>query len=343
MRVRPVGSALKHFWQKAYEDNLTGLAAMVAYSLLLSVFPVALLALFVAGQILSSPELERSVLADLQELFPSAANTTLSQALQEVRDSSTTAGIIALVASLYIGTSFWGALDTAFCRIYELECRSWVRQKLFGLGMLGLVLLFFVATVAMPALQSLLFAHKDDLPFGLSDRNALYTITLGVGFLITFFALATIYRTVPNTAVGWYGVWPGALGATIAIGIVDYGFPFYLSNISSLAGLRTTIVFVLIVLIWFYALAIIILGGAVVNELRLERRRPGTLATVPDPKTEELRLEQVEKEREEESRATESDAEPETETHERRADRAAYLREKLEDRAEAEDAAAREG
>ena len=344
MRVRPIGSALKHFWQKAYEDNLTGLAAMVAYSLLLSVFPVALLALFVAGQILSSPELERSVLSDLQELFPSAANTTLSQALAEVRDSSTTVGIIALVASLYVGTSFWGALDTAFCRIYALPCRSWVRQKLFGLGMLGLVLLFFVATVAMPALQSLLFAHKDDLPFGLSDRNALYTITLGVGFVITFAALATIYRTVPNTAVGWHGVWPGALGATIAIGIVDYGFPFYLSNISSLAGLRTTIVFVLIVLIWFYALAIIILGGGVVNELRLEHRRPGNNdSTVPDPKTEELRLEQVEKERQEHARADQADEEPDTETHERRADRAGYLREKLEERAEAEDAAAREG
>ena len=341
--MKAIGSGLHRFWEKAYKDNVTGLAAMVAYNLLLSVFPVALISLFVAGQILSSPELERSVLDDLQELFPSAANTTLTEALQEVRDSSTTAGIIALVASLYVGTSFWGALDTAFCRIYELPCRSWVRQKLFGLGMLGLVLLFFVATVAMPAMQSLLFSHKDDLPFGLSDRNALYTITLGVGFLITFFALATIYRTVPNTAVAWHGVWPGALGATLAIGIIDYAFPFYLSNVSAFAGLRTTIVFVLIVLIWFYALAIIILGGGVLNELRLERRRPGTLATVADPKTEELRVEQIERERREHRRAKQAEEDPETDTHERRAERAGYLKEKLEERAEAEDAAAREG
>ena len=341
--MKAIGSGLHRFWEKAYKDNVTGLAAMVAYNLLLSVFPVALISLFVAGQILSSPELERSVLDDLQELFPSAANTTLTEALQEVRDSSTTAGIIALVASLYVGTSFWGALDTAFCRIYELPCRSWVRQKLFGLGMLGLVLLFFVATVAMPAMQSLLFSHKDDLPFGLSDRNALYTITLGVGFLITFFALATIYRTVPNTAVAWHGVWPGALGATFAIGIIDYAFPFYLSNVSAFAGLRTTIVFVLIVLIWFYALAIIILGGGVLNELRLERRRPGTLATVADPKTEELRVEQIERERREHRRAKQAEEDPETDTHERRAERAGYLKEKLDERAEAEDAAAREG
>ena len=80
----------------------------------------------------------------------------------------------------------------------------------------------------------------------------------------------------PTAAVlAW--VWPGALGATLAIGIIDYGFPFYLSNVSAFAGLRTTIVFVLIVLIWFYALALIILAGGVVNELRLEARRPGSL------------------------------------------------------------------
>lgn len=341
--MRPIGLALKHFWEKAYQDNLTGLAGMVAYNLLLSVFPVALISLFVAGQVLSSTELEQSVLRDLQELFPSATKTTLSEALREVRDSSTTVGVIALVAALWVGASFWGALDTAFCRIYELPCRSWVRQKVFGLGMLGLVLLFFAATVAMPALQSLLFANKDDLPFGLSERDALYRITLAAGFAITFLALATIYRTVPNTSVAWHGVWPGALGATLAIGLIDYGFPFYLTNVSAFAGLRTTLVFVLIVLIWFYVLALIILAGGVVNELRLEGRRAGTLATVPDPKTEELRLEQIERERQEQARAANADAEPETDQHDRRADRAAYLRGKLEERAEAEDAAAREG
>jgi membrane protein len=340
--MRRIGSGLKQFWEKAYGDNLTGLAGMVAYNLLLSIFPVALIALFIAGQILSSPDLERSVLVDLQDLFPSATETTLSEALREVRDSSTTVGIIAMVASLWVGTAFWGALDTAFCRIYELPCRSWVRQKLFGLAMLGLVLLFFAATVAVPALQSLLFSHRNDLPFGLSDRDALYTLTLAAGLLINFVALATIYRTVPNTPVAWHGVWPGAVGATVAIGIVDYGFPFYLSNVSAFAGLRTTLVFVLIVLIWFYALAIIILAGAVVNELRLVGRRD-TLADVPDPKTEELRLEQLERERKEHARAEQSEEEPETDQHERRAERAGYLREKLEERAEAEDAAAREG
>ncbi|MBA2342518.1 MAG: hypothetical protein H0V85_03530, partial [Thermoleophilaceae bacterium] len=55
------------------------------------------------------------------------------------------------------------------------------------------------------------------------------------------------------------------------IGIVDYGFPFYLSNINTIARFGTTFVFVVIVLLWFYALAYILLAGAVINELRFER------------------------------------------------------------------------
>ena len=79
----------------------------------------------------------------------------------------------------------------------------------------------------------------------------------------------------------WRAVWPGAAAATFAIGAVDYAFPFYLSNISTIARFGTTFVFVVIVLLWFYALAIIILGGAIINAMRYELHDTGTLST-PD-------------------------------------------------------------
>lgn len=58
-----------------------------------------------------------------------------------------------------------------------------------------------------------------------------------------------------------------------------------------------------------------------------------------DPKTEELRLEQIQRERLERDRVRESEDEAETAQHERRADKADYLREKLAERARAEDEA----
>lgn len=269
---------LKTFYWKAYQDNLTGMSAMVAYNLLLSLFPLALLALFIAGRVLQSGNLEDSVLSDLQRVFPSAAEGTLNSALDNVRNSSTGIGIVAFVASVWIGSSFWGAVDTAFCRIYHVRCRSWVEQKRFSVVMLLVVLLFMATTVIVPTAQSLLVSGAADLPLGLSEVHGLiYAVTLAASLAILFAVLCIIYWAVPNRLVPWRAVWPGALVATVAMAVIDYAFPAYLTSISTIAQVGTTFVFVLIVLLWFYLLAIIILGGAVVNALRFELHETGEL------------------------------------------------------------------
>ena len=262
--------ALVAFWRKAYDDNVTGMAAMVAYNLMLSVFPLALVALFVAGRILSSEDVEASVVDDLQRLFPDAAESTLVDGLRRVQQSSTTVGIVAVIAATWFSSSFWGALDTAFCRIYHRDCRSWTRQKLFGLGMLVVVMLFFIASVSIPTLQGLIVRGTEDLPLGLADvRGLVYGLTLLGGLVLLFGILCLIYWRVPSGSIPWRCIWPGALFALVAMAIVDYGFPLYLANVSSLR-VGTSFLFVIIVLVWFYVLALILLAGAIVNELRFE-------------------------------------------------------------------------
>ena len=267
VRVR---DSIVAFWRKGYEENLTGMAGMVAYNLLLSVFPFALVALFIAGRVLRSEELQASVLADLQRIFPTAADSTLSEGIRRLQQTSPTVGIAAVVGSIWFGSSFWGALDTAFCRIYHCECRTWVRQKLFAIGMFVVMLLFVAVTVMVPTAQALLASGARDLPLGLSDvKGLVYWVTISIGVVALFVTLCVIYRVVPKARMPWVAVWPGALGATIAIGIVDLGFPLYLDNISTLR-IGTSAVFVLIALVWFYVIALILLAGAVVNGLRFE-------------------------------------------------------------------------
>jgi hypothetical protein len=58
---------------------------------------------------------------------------------------------------------------------------------------------------------------------------------------------------------------------------------------------------------------------------------------MPDPKTEELQVETVQRELNARHQADDATEEAEERTHERRAERAAYLREKLAERAESED------
>jgi membrane protein len=269
---------LRAFWQRAYRENVTGLSAMVAYNLMLAVFPFALLVLFVFGQVLKIKGVESSVLDDLQRLFPNEEQHTLSDVLRRIEDNSTTIGIAGFLGSLWIGASFWGAMDTAFCRIYHVECRGWVEQKRFSFAMLAVVVLFIAASIFVPTFESAVLSSTDRLPFGLSDIKAIDTVLLlGAALLITFAICCVIFWAVPKGHMPWRAVWPGALFVTIGAGLANWLFPVYLTNISSLSRLGNTLGFILIALLWFYVLSLALMVGAVINSLRFELHDTGEL------------------------------------------------------------------
>ncbi len=269
---------LKAFWDRAYRENVTGLAAMVAYNLMLAVFPFALLVLFVFGQVLKIGGVETSVLSDLQRLFPNVEQGTLTDVLNRIEDNSTTIGIAAFFGSLWIGASFWGAMDTAFCRIYHVECRGWVEQKRFSFAMLAVVLLFIAASIFVPTFESAVVDSTDRLPFGLSDIKAIDTVLLlAAALLITFGICCVIFWAVPKGHMAWRAVWPGAAFVTIGAGLANWLFPIYLSNVSSLSRFGSTVGFILIALLWFYVLSLALMAGAVINSLRHELHDTGEL------------------------------------------------------------------
>jgi membrane protein len=266
------------FWRRAYTENVTGLSAMVAYNLMLAVFPFTLLVLFIGTQVLKIHGVETSVLNDLQRLFPNTESNTLEDVLQKIQDNSATIGIAAFVGSIWIGASFWGAMDTAFCRIYHVPCRGWLEQKRFSFAMLLVVLLFIAASIFVPTLESTLVSSTDKLPFGLSGIEGLDKILLlGAALLITFLICSVIFWAVPKAPVPWHSIWPGALFVTFAAGLANWLFPLYLTNVSSLSRLGSTLGFVLIALLWFYILSLAIMAGAVINSLRYEFQETGEL------------------------------------------------------------------
>jgi YihY family inner membrane protein len=268
---------LRAFWQRAYRENVTGLSAMVAYNLMLAVFPFALLVLFVFGQVLRIEGVETSVVNDLQRLFPSTEQHTLKDVLDRIEENSTTIGIAAFFGSLWIGASFWGAMDTAFCRIYHVECRGWVEQR-FSFAMLAVVVLFIAASIFLPTVESTLVASTDRLPLGLSNVKAIDTLLLlAAAVLIVFLICSVIFWVVPKGRMPWRAVWPGAAFVTLSATLANWLFPFYLANVSSLSRFGSTLGFVLIALLWFYVLSLALLAGAVINSLRHELHDTGEL------------------------------------------------------------------
>jgi membrane protein len=266
------------FWNRAYKENITGLAGMVAYNLMLAVFPFALLVLFVFGQVVNSSNIEHSVVLDIQRLFPNIEQGALMSAIDRVRASSTTIGIAAVVGGVWIGASFWGAMDTAFCRIYHVECRGWVQQKRWSLVMLAALTLLMAASVILPTIEGAAVSSAENLPAGISDIGPTRTIVLIIGgFAVTFGIISAIYWAVPKGHMPWRSVWPGALFFSAVTSLGNYVFPLYLSNISDLHRIGGTIGFILVALVWFYAISLALLAGAVINSLRHEMDDTGAL------------------------------------------------------------------
>jgi len=265
------------FWNRAYKENITGMSGMVAFNLVLAVFPFALLVLFVVGQVLRSESAETSVLADLQRLLPNVEPEVIQNTLDRIRSSSTTIGIAAAVGGIWISASFWGALDTAFCRIYHVECRGWVEQKRFSLAMLLVVMLFIAASLLVPAAESVVYTTTDDLPWGLSDTNAIADTVLIAASLVASFGIAcVIFWAVPKGHMPWPSVWPGAIFFAGTTGAANFVFPLYLHG-ADLNRIGGTLGLILIILIWFYLLSLALLAGAVINSLLHERDDTGHL------------------------------------------------------------------
>ena len=167
-------------------------------------------------------------------------------------------------------------MDTAFCRIYHVECRGWVEQKRFSFLMLFVVVLFLAASVVLPTAEGALVSSTDDLPFGLSESTDSQSLLLIIAALpLTFVICCVIFWAVPKGHMPWRAVWPGALFVTVTTGLANGFFPFYLAKVSSLSQVGSTLGFVLIALIWFYVLSLAMLAGAVINALRHELHDTG--------------------------------------------------------------------
>ena len=285
-RAARTWAGLKAVFARLGKDNVTGLAAMVAYNLAISVIPLAVLALWVAGRVAGSTEFEEAISRDLGAIFPGPADNTLRSLLGRIRTGAPGLGVAAIVFSIWTGMSFWGAIDTAFDRIYELPSRGWIKQKRFSFLMLWLVVLFMAATIAVPIAQSAIAGVRRDLPFGLDTvPGAALVFSLAIGVALLFLTLLAIYSLGPNRRLPWREVWPGALFATVIIAGTDYIYPYYLTNVSSVWRFGTTAVFLVIVLAWFYLVALVILLGAELNAWRLTRRRARRAALGESPES----------------------------------------------------------
>ena len=253
-------------------DDLTSLAAASAFYALLSLFPALTALVSIYGLVADPAMVERQVTA-LAALLPPEALTLVTTWLQTlVAGPPSRFGVGLLVGLLLAFWSAWSStsmLMTAVNTCYgEAETRGFMRFNRDALVLTGGLALFGLAALSLLAI---LPVTLDLLLLPGTGREAIALMRWPLLIGIVLLALAIVYRYAPaRTACKWQWVSWGSIAATTLWVIGSLAFTTYVSAVGSYDRTYGSLGAVIVLLLWFYWTAFVILIGAEINA-ELER------------------------------------------------------------------------
>jgi membrane protein len=273
------------------DDRLPGLAAEVAFFLLLSLPPMLLVALGVMS-FLGTWLGQDAVNAVGDQLIEWAGAVLTSQTINDsVRPAVTSLLERGRIDVLSIGivTTVWSAsrasriVITAVTVAYDLEDmrRTWWRR--YGLG-----LALTVGGIVAVAILLPLLVLGPEFGAGLADRYGLarafeitwrllyWPVVIAVGMSL----LAWVYNIIPPWKTPWVRDLPGAALALVAWGLGSFGLRVYGATFIGSDSAYRLVGAPLVVLLWVYVTSLAFLAGA---ELNAEIERMWPRANVPFP------------------------------------------------------------
>lgn len=267
-RVQP----LINFWKKLSNDWVFNLSGLLAYNILMSIFPILLALLAVAGFILNtiSPGSQQQLVNAIAGALPGGSEGSggaiVTAALNNLQRQAGVLFVIALLTAIFTGSRLFVTIENCFGVIFRLRGRGLIRQNLMAIGMLllyvVLVPIIFLASFVPTAIVNTLNATG-----GVNGLSGLLIHLVGIlaSFVVAVLLFSAIYVVVPNRPVRFSEIWKGTILASALLVLYELLFPIYESlvlkpgNYGALAG------FALVIMIFFYYLAVILLLGAEVN------------------------------------------------------------------------------
>lgn len=263
-------------YEESRQDNLSMIAAGVAFFAFLAMFP-ALAAVVSLYGLLVDPQTVTAQVDILAALLPPDARGVVHEQL--TRLTATSGGALgfgfafSLLLTLWAATKGTKALITAFNIAYgERERRGFLQLNAVALGLtLALLVFLIVALVLIAAVPAVL--RIAPLPESADWGVRLLRWPLLFAFVAT--ALAVLYRYAPSRDESqWKWASPGALVATALWLLGSIAFSIYVSNFGGYNKTYGTLAAVVVLLLWFYITSYSVLIGAEINsETERQTRR----------------------------------------------------------------------
>lgn len=292
---------LKRLYQKAlFEEDILSTAAQVAFYFSFALFPLLLFLFSLFGIILESADDFRAELFFyLRQIMPYAAFELVQKTIEEVTKNSSGGKLtIGLLIALWSASAGIDSLRIALNSVYNLEeKRSWWKTKLLALVMT------FSLTLLITIACGIVFYGWKFISLGLNTINlpisspfiliVLQWITVLIVLLIIY---GLLYNFLPmHKPHKWVWVTPGSVTGIILWLTASYSFRLYLSYFNSYDKTYGSLGAVIILMLWLYMTALVILVGGIINATLQEMTDPEAAADA-EVKSE-IKLEQAKTDR----------------------------------------------
>lgn len=270
---------LGRVWLSLGQDNISIMAAGIAYYAMLSIFP-AMSALVLTYGLIADPLAIENHVSALTGVLPAEALTLLSDQLHALVNAPPEKLGIGLVASvlfaIWSATSSTSAIMNALTVAYEgKENRGILHFYGVALGLTVAGALFGVVALLLIAVVP---AAVTALALPPLWQRVLPEVRWPLLAVLAFLWLGTLYRLAPNRSrPAWDFLCAGTIAASILWLAGSAAFSFYATHFGSYDRTYGSLGAVAILLVWLYATAYITLAGAELNGELLRRgaRRGG--------------------------------------------------------------------
>jgi membrane protein len=269
-QIPVLGVALRAL-EKGNQDDARDMAASIAYFSFFSLFPLLVGVVAGASLFLDRVEIQSRLDRMLSGDFPGSADflRTNIEALTEQRGAASIASVLGL---LWSASKMFGAMNRGINLAFGVPKRHpfyLSRLRYFAMTV-GMSLLLLVAVGVSTAVD--LVTQLDLTRFGF-DGTLFSSLGGRVASLVSVFVtVILIYKLVPYERLAWRDILLGALAATLLFELGKALFVLYLGNVGNLEAVYGSLTSVIVLLLWLYFSARVLLFGAEICAVRIGDR-----------------------------------------------------------------------
>jgi len=300
---------LKDFFWRLYtkafdEEDVLSNSAQVAYFFLFALFPLLLFLVSMFGIVIdSASDLKAEMFQYLRQAMPSSAYQLVQTTIEEVTASSSGGKLtFGLLLALYWASAGVDSIRIVLNGIYNLtEKRAWWKTKLLSLVMtlgLGILVTLALGIILYGSKFTNLLLDQINLPIQSPVILGVLQFVIVAVVLVTIFAL--LYNYLPqHKDPKWVWISPGALIAIVLWLLLSFSFRLYLSYFDTYDKTYGSLGAVMVLMLWLYLTALVILIGGSINAVLQEFTDPETAEAgakkaaakemVADPEAAELK------------------------------------------------------